>query len=269
MELKLNDEWKLDASTTATSHNNVDSETNDSSDFNSSRNDTDTCTEDCEVTEDENERVDVANKSDSKLVKTSAVEKPLYYASLLGIEEIWEINEATVKHLINRKADVNQKGGYFRIALMAAVNSSTIEITKILIAAGADVCAANDHGSTALYFAAWRGEVDIINALLDEGALVNAQTKYGTSALHFACRAGWKQAVEVLKSRGADMEASNSQYYLWPIHFAVQKENEYLACYLLDTGASAADPQDPSGPPPLLLQALYSIEGTELITTII
>ncbi|KAI1739257.1 ankyrin repeat and SOCS box protein 7 [Xylaria scruposa] len=292
MELKLNDEWKLDAGTTATSDDNVDSETTtqDDSSCNSSRNDTDTCTEDCEVTEDENERVDIANNNSPDLVKTSAVENPLYYASLLGIEEIvrWledqglDCNcaggqygyplqaaivgnhEAIVKHLINRRADVNQKGGYFRTALIAAVNSSTIEITKILIAAGADVCAANDHGSTALHFAAWRGEVDIINALLDAGAPVNAQTKDGTSALHFACRAGWKQAVEVLKSRGADMEASNSQY-MRPIHFAVQKGNEDLACYLLDTGASVADPQDPSGPPPLLLQALYSIEGTEFI----
>jgi ankyrin repeat protein len=294
MELKLSDEWELGANgTTARANNSINSETtteDDSSDSDSSGDDTDACSDYREMAEDEKERVDSADNSDSELVKTSVVQNPLYYASLLGIEEIvrWlddqglDCNctggqygyplqaavvgnhEAIVKYLISRKVDVNQKGGYFRTALMAAVTSSPIEITKILIAAGADICAVNDNGSTALHFAAHRGEVEIINALLDAGAPVNAQTKDGTSALHLACQAGWKQAVQLLESRGADMEASNSQC-LRALHFAVQGGNEDLACYLLDAGVSVADPQDPSGPPSLLLQALYSMEGTELI----
>ncbi|KAI1421122.1 ankyrin repeat and SOCS box protein 7 [Xylaria sp. FL1777] len=292
MELKLNDEWKL-GGTTARSDDNINSETvttNDSSQSDSSSGGTATCNEDRQIAEDEKEKVSSANNSGSELVKISAVQNPLYYASLLGIEEIvrWledqglDCNctggqygyplqaavvgnhEAIVKHLISRKANVNQEGGHFLTALMAAASSSTIEITKILITAGADVCAVNGHGSTALHFAAHRGDVEIINALLDAGAPINAQTEHGDSALHFACQAGWKQVVQVLHSRGIDMEISDS-LHLRAIHFAVLEGNEDLACYLLDAGVSIADAQDPSEPPPLLLQALYSIEGTELI----
>ncbi|KAI0532789.1 ankyrin repeat and SOCS box protein 7 [Xylaria digitata] len=263
MELKLNDEWKIGPSKlTAGSDDGTNDDTAKASEVG------------------ENGANDQIANIIPQLIKPLAVQNPLYYASLLGIEEIdrWlegeglDCNcsgglygfplqaavvgnhEAIVKHLITRKADVNQKGGYFGTALMAAATNSTLEITEILVRAGADILTANEFGHTALHHAARRGEVDIINALLGAGAPINAQTINGDSALHIAS----------LKSREADLDLPNSRH-CQGIHFAIQKGHEELACYLIDVGASVADPHDSSWPPPLLLQATFSAQETKLI----
>jgi len=222
---------------------------------------------------------------------------PLYYAALLGIEEIvrWledqgldcdsvggrygfplqaavvGSHEAIVRHLVSRKANVNQKGGQFQTALMAAADKSTPEIVKILLDAGADVSASTNDGLagfTALHYAAYRGDVDIVNLLLDAGAPIDAPDEQGICALHLACATGRMAVVETLTTRGANLELATPKGNR-AIHYAISNEHEDVSCYLLEAGISLEDSQDPSGDYNLLLQALISIPGTELITKLV
>ncbi|KAI0200247.1 ankyrin repeat and SOCS box protein 7 [Astrocystis sublimbata] len=299
MNLKLNDEqWKLDSSQIIADPvggpdlNTVESDSSDASDVevDGKGDETDDTTVASENSEDEAEP---ASRDENPSTMSLSLQNPLYYASLLGIEEIvkWLEDEgldcdckgglygfplqaavvgshvAIVKHLINRSVDVNSKGGYFTTALIAAASIATPEITSILIAAGADVSATNGGGCTALHAAAQRGNIDIINALLDAGAPIDlkASDAYtGCSAVHYACVEGRKEAVKVLKSRGADMELLDSEHRR-AIYLAVLYGHEELACDLIDMGVSTAESEDVSGPVPLLIQAAYSIEGTKFI----
>ncbi|KAI0104640.1 ankyrin repeat and SOCS box protein 7 [Nemania sp. FL0031] len=224
-----------------------------------------------------------------------SLQNPLYYASLLGIEEIvkWLEDEgldcnckgglygfplqaavvgkhvAIVKHLINRSADVNSKGGHFTTALMAAASVATPEITNILIEAGADVSVTNRVGCTALHAAAERGNVDIINALLRAGASIDLQASkvcFRWSPVHYACIEGHREAAKILKSWGADMELQDSKRKR-AIWLAVINGHEELACDLIDMGVSTADCEDEDSPAsvPLLIVAVYTMEGTKFI----
>ncbi|KAI0442535.1 ankyrin repeat and SOCS box protein 7 [Xylaria telfairii] len=248
-----------------------------------------------DTSESSEEEVEDAGTHKSPPTMSLSLQNPLYYASLLGIEEIvkWLEDEglncnckgglygfplqaavvgkhvAVVRHLINRSADVNSKGGHFTTALMAAASVATPEITNILIAAGADVSVTNRGGCTALHAAAERGNVDIINALLGAGASIDLQAGEvcsGCSPVHYACIEGHKEAVKVLKSWGADMELRDSKHRR-AIWLAVVNGHEELACDLLDMGVSTADYEDEDSPvsAPLLILAAYAMEGTKFI----
>ena len=56
-------------------------------------------------------------------------------------------------------------------------------MTRMLIAAGADVKVANRNGSTPLWLASTNGDAAIIRALLDAGADANEDSSPRTNAL--------------------------------------------------------------------------------------
>jgi ankyrin repeat protein len=68
-------------------------------------------------------------------------------------------------------------------ALMFATQSGSLEIVKLLLAAGADVNAKESHHMTALMWAAERGHIEIVQALLAAGADVHATNIDGYTAL--------------------------------------------------------------------------------------
>jgi len=117
-------------------------------------------------------------------------------------------------------------------ALHVAAAGHRVEIVKALLAAGADVNAAQNHRrSRPLHYAAdgannhpnWKAtrQVETIRALLDAGAEIGAGDKNGATALHRAVRTRCALAVKFLLERGADATALNKPGST-AFHLAVQ-----------------------------------------------
>jgi ankyrin repeat protein len=153
-------------------------------------------------------------------------------------------NQAVLRSLLAKKADVNAPQADGATAIHWAVYNDDLATADMLIAAGANVKVANrdgatplslasingnapmieklvkagadvnetqPHGETALMFAARTGKVDAINALLEHKADVNAKEKIrGTTALIWASEQGHSAAVKTLLEHGADVNAGDA-----------------------------------------------------------
>ena len=80
--------------------------------------------------------------------------------------------------------------------LMNAATEGSVEITKLLVARGANPnhivtsnLSSKTHGRTSLMNAAFNGHVEVAQVLLNAGASVNVETPLGASALSFAIQA--------------------------------------------------------------------------------
>ena len=78
-----------------------------------------------------------------------------------------------------------------------------------LVAAGADVEAADENGNTALALEAMQGNAACVSTLLAAGADVDAANKDSKTALMWAAMTGHKACVSLLLAAGADVEAAN------------------------------------------------------------
>ncbi|KAE9570651.1 D-hydantoinase [Colletotrichum fructicola] len=117
---------------------------------------------------------------------------------------------AVVEGLLQHGANVNQthkRGGGLKdysvfkfegyTPLMHVSGAKSPELTKLLIAYGADVNARNAKGSTALILAAKDGNVDTIETLLSNGADIHSCNDNGNTVLH-AATSGFRPTVELL-----------------------------------------------------------------------
>ena len=79
--------------------------------------------------------------------------------------------------LIKRGADVNKRGPLPYTLLMIAAGRGYVQLTDLLLSAGADVYALDSTlGASALHKAAQSGVVDVVRLLLDHGAFINLQS---------------------------------------------------------------------------------------------
>ena len=110
------------------------------------------------------------------------------------------------KLLLAHGADIHARDSVFHLTpfLWAAQEGETVTM-KILVKAGSDV---NDRGinnQTALMLAAANGHVETVKTLLDLGAEVNAKNSFGATALYDAVRTLRPEVAEVLLEKGADV----------------------------------------------------------------
>ncbi|UCF16699.1 MAG: ankyrin repeat domain-containing protein, partial [Phycisphaerales bacterium] len=134
------------------------------------------------------------------------------------------------------------------------------KVTKILIAAGADVNAATDagdklihqaifHGDSTvvrlllsnaanvdIHSAAYVGAIDKVKELIKDGTDANRRDRRNNTPLHHAVRGGHKDLVELLIARGADIDAKNEDGYT-PLAEAAQLGYRDVAQLLLAKGA--------------------------------
>ncbi|KAF3191749.1 hypothetical protein TWF225_000970 [Orbilia oligospora] len=121
---------------------------------------------------------------------------PLYYASFEGLL-------GAVKDLLNRGANVNGRGGYYRNALQAASIKGHEKIVELLLNHGADVNAQGGYFYSALHVASDNGNRKIVELLLNHGADVHAENGLYGNALRAASDRGHNGIIDLLVSRGA------------------------------------------------------------------
>jgi ankyrin repeat protein len=104
------------------------------------------------------------------LIAASIDQKETSLAPLVLIAP--EDDGRTIRPLIERGADVNQKDGAGRSVLMrlAAGDTAPVEVVEALLARGADVNVTSKDGTTALGLARQRGNTPIVDRLLKAGA---------------------------------------------------------------------------------------------------
>ncbi|KAL9622121.1 MAG: hypothetical protein Q9160_003464 [Pyrenula sp. 1 TL-2023] len=208
---------------------------------------------------------------DSSITQTNSISErdsvardvgnPMYYASLLGLQDVVKWLEAQgqsfsvrggrfgfplqaaiagdhgdIAALIIGRCDVGQKGGVFGTALNAAAAISTPEIVELLLDEGADVTATNQAGLTALHQASKRNDSKVIEQLLNNGADINAVNDWGSTAISVSCEHGQSDALLALLGKGADLTIANWAGDL-PIHIATMNGRGDLACQLLEAGS--------------------------------
>lgn len=108
-------------------------------------------------------------------------------------------NKAIVTMLISKGADVNavDENG------MAPIFSKDVDLSKILVEAGADINQRSNKGNTPLIFYSYSGYIEGIQYLVSLGASVNARNSDGQTAYDIAETFGHHKLLEYLKSIGA------------------------------------------------------------------
>ena len=124
-------------------------------------------------------------------------------------------NVDRVKLLIKSCADVNVVDDVF--GSTALMEASTVEITQLLIEAGADINLSAKYGWTALEQSVSHGQYKKVKLLLANGANSNATGWLGKTALMEASGIGRKEMVKLIVESGADVNAKDNEGHnaLW------------------------------------------------------
>jgi len=131
-------------------------------------------------------------------------------------------NTAVVRSLLQDGADVNASQGDGMTGLHWAAINGVVEMTEMLIYAGANLEAVTRIGDyTALHLASKAGHGDVVATLLGAGSNASAATTTGSATpLHFAAVSGSGAAIVALVEHGAEVNARESQWGQTPLMFA-------------------------------------------------
>lgn len=154
-------------------------------------------------------------------------------------------DSAAVKRLIAAHANVNAAQADGATALHWASYHADSALVKELIAAGANVKAANREGSTPLWLACINGDASTIAALLAAGADANEQLPLGRTPLMVAARSGNLDAVKLLLDHGAQVNAKEHQAGTTALMWAADQRNAPVVKLLIDHGADINIHSDP------------------------
>ncbi|KAF7974001.1 hypothetical protein HWV62_13619 [Athelia sp. TMB] len=158
---------------------------------------------------------------------------PLYYASLLGMQEVvkeilsrgedvqvrggpcdnalqaasYHGHEEVVRILLEHGAHVNTHGGKYSNALRAAFHGGHINVVRLLLEHDADVTVREEHEGTLLQEAARHDDLAIVQLLLEHGVDANAPAGPKGTALQIASGGGEIDIVRLLLEHGADANA--------------------------------------------------------------
>jgi ankyrin repeat protein len=146
-----------------------------------------------------------------------------------------------VRAALARKADVNAPQVDGTTALHWAVEHDDLEMTDLLIRAGARVAARTREGVTPIQLAAINGSGRMLDRLLKAGADPNAQlTRAGDTPLMMAARTGNTEAVRVLVESGADVNAKETWGGTTPLMWAASEGHLEAARLLMAAGADVS-----------------------------
>lgn len=140
-------------------------------------------------------------------------------------------NIRAVEDLLDKGADINERGRSESTALHQAAEMGHIGVVKMLLNRGADVNAKNIKGSTAIASAADNGHTEIVKQLL----LYNVTDM--NEALRVAAGGGHSEILKLLLDKGADLNAADTADWT-PLRHAARKGRTAVVKMLLDRGAN-------------------------------
>lgn len=209
---------------------------------------------------------DGGHENDGRSPAAMKVQKPIYYASLLGLTDVvrWLEDQGLacncvggrfgfplqaavisgqkdlVRHLLNRGANVSQTGGHYGAAIVAAAAAvrAGLGIVQMLLEAGADLKAADRSGLTALHYAVWHGDLVSVQYLVEHGAKANTASSQ-TTPLTVACERGHDRVVSFLIDHGAILQGESGAAAL---HAAIRYGGPEIVSILLSNGVSPDAP---------------------------
>jgi ankyrin repeat protein len=149
-------------------------------------------------------------------------------------------NSATVRTLIERKANVNATEVDGTSALHWAVRTGDTASTELLILAGARVDAVNRYGVTPLSVAARNGRGDLIDLLLKSGASVRtaeATLPEGQTLVMQAARTGKVDAVKRIITAGSNVNARETRTGTTALVWAATSNRSDVVRALAEAGA--------------------------------
>ncbi|KAF7973989.1 hypothetical protein HWV62_13595 [Athelia sp. TMB] len=156
---------------------------------------------------------------------------PLYYASLLGMEEL-------VKEILIRGEDVQVRGGPCGNALQAASYHGHEGVVRILLEHGANVNTRCGSYSNALRASFHGGHTDVARLLLEHKADVTVREDEGT-LLHEAVQHDDSAAALLLLKHGADVNARVAGFRSTALQHASRRGMYALDQLLPENGAEA------------------------------
>jgi len=143
---------------------------------------------------------------------------------------------ATVRALLQNRADVNAGDADGTTALHWASYNDDLESADLLIRAGARVDAATDLGVTPLWNASLNASEMMIRRLLEAGANPNSSLLLGETPTMAAARSGSPAAVEQLVAKGANVNARAARGQT-ALMWAVSQQHPDVVRVLLAHGA--------------------------------
>jgi ankyrin repeat protein len=147
-------------------------------------------------------------------------------------------DNSAVRALLNKKADANAPQIDGTTALHWAVRANDLELTDMLLKAGARVSAANESGATPMQLAALNGNAAMIERLIVAGADPNAPlSQTADTALMMTARTGKLDAVRVLLDHGANLNAKETWGGTTALMWAVSERHPDVAKLLVERGA--------------------------------
>jgi ankyrin repeat protein len=169
-------------------------------------------------------------------------------------------NEALVKLLVERGANVNAIADSGATPLLFACKDGKIEIATYLIEQGATVT----NAERSVAWAAWRGYSNVVALLLSKGAPVDRPVKEMGTPLQRAIEGGLVDMVRFLVKNGAAINRIN-EGGATHIQTAVRWGNLETVKFLLDAGAEV-NVRDGYGVTPLMYAASANkVEAAEVL----
>lgn len=142
--------------------------------------------------------------------------------------------------------------------LMRAAQRGDLGEVQALIAAGAEVNAADHVGMTALLYAADWGHDGIMRALIAAGADIHAADRYGVTALMLAVNGNSSAAMLCVLEHRVDVNARDAAGRT-ALMYAIDKDALYAVEALVLSGARV-DAADATGMPTLMQASFFGAE---------
>jgi uncharacterized protein len=173
------------------------------------------------------------------LVTLLAVAGPTAAADDLGLVDVARNqDQARVRALLNRKADVNVRSDDGSTALLWAAHWNDIATAGLLIRARADANLANDFGMTPLSRACTNGSAALVELLLNAGANPNTRIATGETPIMTCASTGNADAVRALIARGADVNAKEPSQNQDALMWAASERHPHVVRLLVEAGAN-------------------------------
>jgi ankyrin repeat protein len=161
---------------------------------------------------------------------------------------------ATMRTLLKQKVDVNAMRADHSTALLWTAHWNELEMSDMLLRAGAKVNAADDDGVTPLSQATMNASLPMVEKLLKAGADPNAARISGLTPLMTASRTGNVEIVKALLARGAKVNAATNESKATALMWAVGDRKPEIAKILIEAHADIHASTD-KGFTPLLFAA--------------